>query len=167
MGKAQMLLTGEKVPLEERRKTIETPTTIKRGTGVSGEEALYEEYERIAGYVREKYRNLIYNRPTARMAYEDMLVDENFQNLFDNVSEQAVRDFLGSLIDDNMRENIDRISKGRIRMKTGVRARGEHIVEKRVYAQTVTIMKRKQVQIRNWETGRLVGYKKLKEELEE
>lgn len=167
MGRAQLLLTGEKIPIEERRPRKDSERKrIDRGTGGSGEETLYEEAERIAEYIEEDFRKTIYNMPTAQIGLSSLMRDPNFRNLFKDVSRKGRKDFMQYLIDSNASHNLERIESRKIKTKTGIKRSGEFVdKESNYYAIVVDIMGRKQVQFRNYETGRLVSYREITESL--
>lgn len=159
-GRAQALLSGEKVPLPEGGSPSKY---IERKTGRSGDDVLEEETERISVYV-EKAKKIIYNKTTAKIAYDELLQDENLSNLFMNTKEKSQREFRDFLVDSLRDRNLKRISDSRMKSKAGPIIRGE-IITKDVYAQTVTILGRKQVQFRDWRNGRLISIKRLRKEI--
>ena len=172
MGEAQKLLTGEKISVEEFKEIVRKRrgkwrgryAHIERHTGVSGEETVREEPERISSYLTEELKKKIIEETikrgrateeTVERAVDYLMSLSGFDKLFMNVPNETIewfKDWLG-------REYFtwEKLKRKRVALKSRERIPGMMLERRKTYVIPIERYRKKFYQIRDWETGRILG----------
>jgi len=167
MGEAQRLLTGEKISVEEvkrRRKWRGKYARIKRKTTLSGEKTVRKEPKRISSYLEDEMKRKIVeeiikkgylSKETADEAFSYLKGLEGFSNLFMNVSDET-KDWFKDWL---RREYFTwkKLKGKRVTLKSRERIPGMMLERRKTYVIPIERYGKRFYQIRDWETGRILG----------
>ena len=176
MGKAIKLLTGEVIRGEKAVKRLEKAirrrakfryARIERHTGRSGDETLEKEPERISSYISEDInRKILFERAkkggklsdeTTEEAVDYLMELPGFDKLFENVSDESIENFKEWIKKNYLPVKWKDLRERWITLKSGLKVHGIFIEPKKTYVIPVEVLGKKYFQIRDYETGRIVG----------